>query len=60
MSEICWRSGVPIEGEQAPISEHIVDRVPRSEQVYSVAVMQCCGAAVGKGKEVRGRGERGE
>jgi len=44
MSEICWRSGIPIE---ATISEPVVDRVPRSER-YSV--LQCCGAAIGKGK----------
>jgi hypothetical protein len=29
MSEVCWRSGVPIEGEQATISDPVVARVPR-------------------------------
>jgi len=43
MSTICRRSGVPIE---PPIWEPAVDRVTRSEQIYSVAV--------GKGKKVRG------
>jgi hypothetical protein len=54
LSEICWRSGVPIEGEQAAILELVVDRVPRSEH-YSV--LQCCGLAVRerpKRFEVRG------
>ena len=31
-----------------------VARIPWSEQIYSAVVMQCCSAAVGKGKEVGG------
>jgi len=34
------------------IWEPAVDRVPRSEQIYGVAVMHCCGAAVGKATNV--------
>ena len=29
LSEVCWKSGVPIEGEETPISEPVVARVPR-------------------------------
>jgi len=29
MSEVCWRSGEPIEGKRATISETVVARVPR-------------------------------
>jgi hypothetical protein len=35
MSVICWRSGVPIEGEQPAISEPVIGQVPRA-QSYSV------------------------
>jgi len=31
MSEICWRSGVPIEGEKVAMLDPVVDRVPWSE-----------------------------
>jgi hypothetical protein len=40
MSEIYRRSKLPIEGEHVTISEATVARVPRSEQLYSVAVKQ--------------------
>ena len=46
LSEICWSSGVPIEGEGSTILEPVVDRIPWSAKLF--------GAAVGKGKEVRG------
>ena len=29
MSEVCWRSGEPLEGEQTNISQPVVARVPR-------------------------------
>ena len=29
LSEVCWRSRVPIEGEQTAISQPVVARVPR-------------------------------
>jgi hypothetical protein len=51
MSEICWRSGVPIEGEEAAMLDPIVDGVPWSEHYL---VLRYCGAAVGKRKKVRG------
>ena len=54
MSEIWWRSGVPIE---ATISQPVVDRVPWSEH-YSV--LRCCSAAVGseRGKRLEVGGRR--
>jgi hypothetical protein len=46
MSVIYWRSGVPIEGEHPAISEPVIGQVPQSAKLF--------GAAIGKGKEVRG------
>jgi hypothetical protein len=40
LSEVCWKSGVPIEGEQATISGPVVTRAPRRN------VIQCCGHGV--------------
>ena len=51
MSETCWRTGVPIEGEEAAMLDPIVDRVPWSKHYL---VLRYCGAGVGKGKKVRG------
>jgi len=54
MGVVCWRSGVPTEGEQIAVPERVVARVPRRN------IIQCCSAAVlqserGKRLEVGGR-----
>jgi hypothetical protein len=46
MSVIYWRSGIFIEGEHPAISEPVIGQVPQSAKLF--------GAAIGKGKEVRG------
>ena len=46
MSVICWRSGVPIEGEHPAISEPVIGQVPQSAKLF--------GAAIGKRLEVGG------